>query len=593
MNLRRRLLLLFSLTIVAAVAAVAWTVSLRTRKAFESADQERTAALVAQFRREFTRRGEEIGDKLDRIAASERVVRMGFDLSHGGEPGTYVNDAETLAREYELDFLEIVAPDGSIVSSAQWPARFGYKESLPFEVRTAAFLKREDLVDGTAAGLFAWRNTPGSEALIYLLGGEKLDRNFLTGVSNPSGTQAMLYRTTSGAFDPANFVATDVVVAGAEKYAGLIEQARASGSDATAIVYPTGAREESVNATAIPLKDEAGKVLSVLLVTNSRRELVRLLDQIRGIALGVGATGMLLGIIASLVITARLTKPIEELAAAAREVGHGNWDVQVDVKSRDEIGDLADAFNRMTAQLADQRSKLVQSERVAAWRELARRLAHELKNPLFPMQITVENMVRAREVAPQEFDEIFRESAGTLTAELANLKTIIQRFSDFSKMPQPQLQAVNVNELCRRVEALHRPALAGREQPVTLELQLGDVSEIAADPELLHRALSNLVLNALDAMPKGGCVTLRTSSDERKVRIEVSDTGTGLTPEECDRLFTPYYTTKQHGTGLGLAIVQSVVSDHKGSIMVKSAPGEGATFIIDLPRSEASTGARA
>lgn len=592
MNLRRRLLLLFSLTIVAAVAAVAWTVSLRTRKAFEGADQERTAALVGQFRREFTRRGEEIGHKLDRMAASERVLRMGFDLSHGGEPGTYVNDAETLAREYELDFLEIVTADGNIVSSAQWAARFGYKELLPSEVRSTAFLKREDLADGSAVGLFAWRNTPG-DAQIHLLGGEKLDRNFLTGLSNPSGTQAMLYRATSGAFDPANFVATDVVVAGAEKYAGLIEQARTSGSDATAIVYPTGARDESVNATAIPLKDEAGSVLSVLLVTNSRRELVNLLDQIRGIALGVGATGMLLGIIASLVITARVTKPIEELAAAAREVGHGNWDVQVEVKSRDEIGDLADAFNRMTTQLADQRSKLVQSERVAAWRELARRLAHELKNPLFPMQITVENMVRAREVAPQDFDEIFRESAGTLTAELANLKTIIQRFSDFSKMPQPQLQAVNVNELCKRVEGLHRPALERREKPVALELQLGEVPDIAVDPELLHRALSNLVLNALDAMPDGGCVVMRTSVDDRAVRIEVSDTGTGLTPEECERLFTPYYTTKQHGTGLGLAIVQSVVSDHKGSISVKSAPGAGTTFTIDLPRNEASAGARA
>jgi len=593
MNLRRRLLLLFSLTIVAAVAAVAWTVSLRTRKAFESADQERTAVLVGQFRREFSRRGEEIGHKLDRMAASERVMRMGFDLSHGGEPGTYVNDAETLAREYELDFLEIVAADGSIVSSAQWPARFGYKESLPSDVRTSAFLKREDLADGSAVGLFAWRNTPASDAQVYLLGGEKLDRNFLTGLSSPSGTKAMLYRATSGALDPANFVATDVVVAGAERYAGLIEQARESGSDATAIVYPTGARDKSVNATAIPLKDEAGRVLSVLLVTNSRRELVNLLDQIRGIAMGVGATGMLLGIIASLVITARVTKPIEELAAAAREVGHGNWDVQVEVKSRDEIGDLADAFNRMTTQLADQRSKLVQSERVAAWRELARRLAHELKNPLFPMQITVENMVRAREVAPQDFDEIFRESAGTLTAELVNLKTIIQRFSDFSKMPQPQLQAVSVNELCKRVEALHRPALEQRAKPVALELQMGEVPDIAVDPELLNRALSNLVLNALDAMPDGGRVVMRTSADDRAVRIEVSDTGTGLTPEECERLFTPYYTTKQHGTGLGLAIVQSVVSDHKGSISVKSTPGAGTTFTIDLPRNETSEGARA
>jgi two-component system, NtrC family, nitrogen regulation sensor histidine kinase NtrY len=106
---------------------------------------------------------------------------------------------------------------------------------------------------------------------------------------------------------------------------------------------------------------------------------------------------------------------------------------------------------------------------------------------------------------------------------------------------------------------------------------------IAADPELLHRALSNLVLNAMDAMPNGGTLALRTREKDGKVAIEVSDTGSGLTPEECARIFTPYYTSKQHGTGLGLAIVQSVVSDHGGRISVQSEPGKGTSFVIELP----------
>ena len=107
---------------------------------------------------------------------------------------------------------------------------------------------------------------------------------------------------------------------------------------------------------------------------------------------------------------------------------------------------------------------------------------------------------------------------------------------------------------------------------------------IAADPELLHRAISNLVLNAMDAMPQGGTLTMRTQNEESQVRIEVADSGSGLTPEECERIFTPYYTSKQHGTGLGLAIVQSVVSDHKGRISVQSQPGRGTTFVIELPK---------
>jgi signal transduction histidine kinase len=119
---------------------------------------------------------------------------------------------------------------------------------------------------------------------------------------------------------------------------------------------------------------------------------------------------------------------------------------------------------------------------------------------------------------------------------------------------------------------------------VELEVSLADVV-ISADPLQLTRALRNLVLNAMDAMPEGGTLRIRTARDGPAVRIEVSDTGSGLTEEECARLFTPYYTTKRHGTGLGLAIVQSVVSDHNGRISVRSQPGQGSTFIIDLPAS--------
>jgi signal transduction histidine kinase len=116
--------------------------------------------------------------------------------------------------------------------------------------------------------------------------------------------------------------------------------------------------------------------------------------------------------------------------------------------------------------------------------------------------------------------------------------------------------------------------------------------EIDGDPELLHRAFQNLVLNALDAMPAGGTLTFRTAETQSGVRIDVSDTGKGLTPEECSRLFTPYYTTKQQGTGLGLAIVQSVVSDHRGTISVTSEEGHGTTFRIDLPRRQPGVAAR-
>jgi two-component system nitrogen regulation sensor histidine kinase NtrY len=209
-----------------------------------------------------------------------------------------------------------------------------------------------------------------------------------------------------------------------------------------------------------------------------------------------------------------------------------------------------------------------------------------LKNPLFPLQLTVENLVRARAQSPEQFDEVFRESATTLLSELSNLKGIVGRFSEFYKMPHPELQPVQVNEVVRGVAQLFQAQLqAPGRAPISCRLELDErLTPIAADAELLHRAVSNLVLNAIDAMPEGGAMTLLTRADGAKTIIEVSDTGSGLTPEECERIFTPYYTSKRHGTGLGLAIVQSVVSDHGGRISVQSRPGQGATFLIELPQ---------
>jgi nitrogen fixation/metabolism regulation signal transduction histidine kinase len=228
---------------------------------------------------------------------------------------------------------------------------------------------------------------------------------------------------------------------------------------------------------------------------------------------------------------------------------------------------------------------LIQAERVAAWRDVARRLAHELKNPLFPLQITVENLQRARELDAAQFDEIFLESTGTLRAELESLKAIVARFADFAKMPAPEFESVDLNEIARAVVRLFEPQFStvGRPQIAT-EFSLDErLPRVDADPLLLHKVLENLIANAIDAMPSGGVLAVRTRRKDENAELEISDTGAGLTSDERARLFTPYSTTKQHGTGLGLAIVQAVVTDHGGTVEVDSAPGTGTTFRIVLP----------
>jgi two-component system nitrogen regulation sensor histidine kinase NtrY len=595
MSLRQKLLLLLSITVAAAVVVVSWTVLVRVKRVFNQRDQQDTALVISQFQREFQHHSEEVAAAVDRLARSEHVRAMAFEIVQSGDSAPYLTEAQALATQAQLDFLEIVGPDGNVISSEQWPARFGYPEPAIARSEQAAFLKREDLPDGNAAlGLFAVRAVRGAEPAVRLIGGRRLDQSFLADLPVAQGMQVFLYNdpgpsTTPAtaapdAFDPRHVVGANGEVSAASKYESLIMSALKSGQQTSAILYLTRQREDSVSATAIPLKNDTGNVLAVLTVALSRTEMVQAQQHIRAISYGVATFGILLSIVISLWIAARVSRPIEQLARAAREVADGNWEAQVPEKGHDELSVLARSFNHMTSELTSQRDRLVQSERVAAWRELARRLAHELKNPLFPLQLTVENLVRSRQLPPEEFDEVFRESTQTLAMEIANLKTIIGRFSDFSKMPRPELERIDARDVLERVRALYS---TGAPNGLHFEIQVAsEPMPLDADPELLHRALSNLVLNAHDAMPDGGTITLSARPLGGEIEIRVSDTGQGLTPEECQRLFTPYYTTRQHGTGLGLAIVQSVIADHKGKIAVESRTREGATFIITLPKAE-------
>lgn len=620
MRFRRKLLALVALTVILSVGAVAWLVADVTRRDFARSDDERTSALVAQFQREFDRYGDDVARKVELIAASDTANRMTLALDRQpSDPGPYYETAKTVAESSGLDFLEFVASDGTIVSSAQWPEKFGYPDddfhNLSAESGQKAFLKREMLQDGNALGLFAVRATRGDNGAIYVIGGRALNREFLSGIDLPAGMRVLLYVNQRDHFSANSLIDAASHGAGwntddrhpAEKFEPLIDAVRDYKVEMAGVVPWSSDQADDEVFHAIPLLGAGSEnersanqgspnkrspqdrpLLAILLVGNSRRNYVDLKRHIRSAALLGGGGGILLAILLSGWTAARVTRPVERLALAAQDVAAGNWKAQVAVTGTDELAQLAEAFNHMTAELLGQKERLMQAERVAAWRELARRLAHELKNPLFPLQITVENLVRARQQSAEEFEEVFQESSRTLLAEISNLKQIIGRFSDFSRMPQPELKPVQVNEVIREVESLFRAQLASAHAKIECHLELdATLNPIRADREMLHRAISNLVLNAMDAMPGGGTLTLRASQSDGHACIEVSDTGAGLSPEDCERIFTPYYTSKKHGTGLGLAIVQSVVADHGGRVRVRSEPGRGATFVIELPTAPA------
>jgi two-component system nitrogen regulation sensor histidine kinase NtrY len=591
-SLRTKLLLIFMLTVVASVSAVAYGVTHYTRAAFKEMDAQRTEALVAQFQKEFAQRGEEVVQQVENIANAEITLRMALDLARpNADQSLYVHDGTGAAQDHGLDFVQFVNSDGTLISSAQYPSRVGYKNDWVIANKnwrdSHAFLTKEELPDSVALSLTVVRTLPVGDKNFYIIGGRRLDQNFLASLVLPAGMRTILYQNLEPGFVPAELTDAGGAVQQPERYTQLIEQSKKQPRRPVGGTINWSADPASAETFhAIPLTGRNDELLGILLVGSSRRELVLLTERIGWIAASVGAGALLIALLLIWWFSARITQPVEELAVAARDVTSGRWDARIDVRTYDEVGQLATAFNDMTRTLGVHKERLLQTERVAAWRELARRLAHELRNPLFPMQITVENLQRARQLDHEQFMEVFTESTATLKTELANLNSIVARFSDFAKMPTPRFERMDVNESLREVLRLFDAQFNEVGKPaITRELFLKEgLPEIDADPELLHRAFQNVVLNAVYAMPAGGTLTLRTSDLDGKIRVEIADTGSGLTSEESAQLFTPYYTTKPQGTGLGLAIVQSVVSDHQGTVSISSEEGRGTTIRIELPQ---------
>jgi nitrogen fixation/metabolism regulation signal transduction histidine kinase len=293
-------------------------------------------------------------------------------------------------------------------------------------------------------------------------------------------------------------------------------------------------------------------------------------------AMGLGALALALGL--GFFMARRMTRPLDELASGAQAVARGRLDVQVGVGRKDEIGELAESFNAMTRDLTTAREELVRAERVAAWREIAQRIAHEIKNPLTPIQMAIETLQRARDKDARLFNELFAESSKTILDEVSRLKAIVAEFSRFARLPAPRLAAVDVTELVEATLALYAGGSAVQK---SLEPRL----RALADRDQLVQVLLNLLENARDAVAASPEPSIRvtTRAAGELVELEVADSGPGLSDEVRAKLFTPYFTTKPKGTGLGLAIVHRIVSDHGGEIRVDGSEA-GAVFVVALRR---------
>jgi signal transduction histidine kinase len=285
----------------------------------------------------------------------------------------------------------------------------------------------------------------------------------------------------------------------------------------------------------------------------------------------------------AVLIARRISEPVGELTRSVRRVSGGDLEVNIPVTRGDEVGGLQKAFRQMLIALRENRDRLAQAERERAWQQMARQVAHEIKNPLTPMRLSAQFLRKAYDEQAEGLDRIVQECTDSIAEQVEELRRIANEFSAYARLPVVERVLASLNGPIEDALNLFLPALP---DGVRLERELDpDLPEVPLDPEQVRRVVINLIRNALDAMGEWGVLTVRSGRAPDAVWLQVTDTGEGIAPEVQERLFEPYFSTKTDGTGLGLAITRAVVDAHGGSLLVESRSGEGTTMTARFPLS--------
>ena len=385
-----------------------------------------------------------------------------------------------------------------------------------------------------------------------------------------------------------------------------------------------------------------------LVVAYSHERQMRWQQQLTITLLLSGIGGLALVYLISYIISRRITRPIAVLREGVSHIAAGNLDHRVKIQSRNEVGQLAEGFNQMAHDLKQSLEERMAAERAATWRDAARQVAHEVKNPLFPIRLSVENLQQAKS-NPEVFEQIFSECTDTVIEEVDRIGKLIDEFHQFARMPKPQRKWNQLNDIVRSVLTLytgrHIPDLEQENEiapmssehvnsvlqdstekfwlenisKIKVRTELASLPRLLVDPEHIAQALGNLLKNAIEAMPEGGLLKVKTyftpdapqthtnaasgeSRDDEKqgerdqkdmdthgtVSLEIQDTGHGMSQETVTNLFVPYYTTKSetNGRGLGVPIVRRIVTEHGAEIDFQSTEGVGTTVRIHFPHNQ-------
>ena len=293
---------------------------------------------------------------------------------------------------------------------------------------------------------------------------------------------------------------------------------------------------------------------------------------------------LLLAILVSFLLSDEIIRPIVSLEEATRKVADGDFTIRIFTRRKGELAVLIDSFNTMVSELERSRFKIMQTEKVTAWQEIAQQLAHEIKNPLTPIKLSAQRILKKYSAGTEGFDRVLRQSVESINREVENLNHLLLEFRDFSRLPAPTPEDIDIHRLI--LEVLDSYAVS----TPSIQVDLSGVQEelyISADRKQMTQVFSNLLKNAFEAQEYSGTIYIRSNlvrkGNNRYCRIQVQDTGRGISKENYDKVFNPYFTTKSTGTGLGLPIIERIIFDHKGEIWFETEEGVGTTFFVDLP----------
>ena len=293
---------------------------------------------------------------------------------------------------------------------------------------------------------------------------------------------------------------------------------------------------------------------------------------------------LLMTVIIAISFTRRVTNPIVELTEATRRVAEGDFSIQILARRGDELGLLIRSFNAMVQDLEKSRAALVKAEKISIWQNMAQQLAHEIKNPLTPIKLSAERVLRRWRNDPDNISEIIEDSMMAIIQETEGLSTLLNEFRTLSKPSEPSKHWATLEETINEVVTPYNSSYP--DVHFDIEHTAKDI-EIKIDKHRFNQVLTNLILNAIDAMEGNGLIEIRSDVVKKReikfCRISIRDNGKGIPKEESTNIFTPYHTTKLSGTGLGLPIVERIINDHGGAIWFNSTEKKGTTFFIDLP----------